>query len=300
MPVDKVLAKIERLEINGSENIAKASFDAIKELVHKSHATTPKALLKELQEARLQFERTLLEEPCLRNGMKYIFYDLGATDLVTLTKELCERIDAVLSFFDQVESKVAAQTLPLLKSGGSIFTYSYSSTVLHALQKAKKEHANFSVLLTEARPHYFGRRMALDLQKLKIPVSIAIDAAAKAHMKQADILLLGCDSVTHEEVYVAMGGELLALLAKKYEIPVYICTNSWKFDPYHLGKDGKLTQRPAKEVWEDAPIGVKIYNYMYEKLDPHLVDGIVSELGVLSHADFVRAIKEKYPWVSKH
>jgi ribose 1,5-bisphosphate isomerase len=284
----------------GSQAITRSVLLTIKEMVHRSRATTTQDLLKELHKAKESFETTALTEPCMRNSLKYIFYELHSKDLVSLTQEVCDRVDAALSYLEKVKVTVAKNAQGLIKDGSTVFIYGFSSTILQILKVAKEEGRNFSVITTEARPQGLGKEMSTEIVSLRVPVTLCVDAGMKEAIKRSDVVLLGCDAITKHEVFVRMGGELAALLASRFDIAVYLCSNSWKYDPFHVGKEGKYMDRPAREVWENAPTGVKILNNLYEKLDPSLVLGIISELGVHSHSGFVHAVQQKYPWVSKH
>lgn len=293
--------RAEMLQIpKGSETITRSVLLTFKELVHRSRATTPQALLKELQLAKERFEKTALTEPCMRNSLKYIFYEMPSKDLVSLTQEVCDRADAALSYLERAKLSVAKNSSGLIKEGSTVFVFPFSHTILQILNTAKEEGKRFSVITLENRPQNSGKDMCKEIAALKIPVTYYVDASMKEAVKRSDIVLLGCDAITKHEIFVHMGGELVALLASRLQIAVYLCSTSWKFDPFHVGKEGRYLDRPAREVWEDAPNGVKIMNNLYEKLDPSLILGIISEIGVHPHSSFVRAVQQKYPWVSKH
>ena len=94
--------------------------------------------------------------------------------------------------------------------------------------------------------------------------------------------------------------ETLNYLKKKYEIPVYVCTNSWKFDPKTIfGFPEIIEKRPKNEVWNNPPKGVNIINPAFEKIDPDLITAIISELGILRPDNFISEVQKRYPWMIK-
>jgi methylthioribose-1-phosphate isomerase len=78
---------------------------------------------------------------------------------------------------------------------------------------------------------------------------------------------------------------MFAEIATKYfKIPVYCCSHSWKFSSGNI----EIEQRPAKEVWPNAPKNVIVHNPAFEIAEAKHIKGIVSELGILSFNQFVK------------
>ena len=112
-------------------------------------------------------------------------------------------------------------------------------------------------------------------------------------------MLLGADAVTSEgKVINKIGSELFTEIADRYEVPVYVCTDSWKFDPKSVfGYEEEIEKRKPTEIWPTAPRGVKIANFAFEKVNPDLITGIISELGIYKPSIFVEEVKRAYPWM---
>ena len=80
---------------------------------------------------------------------------------------------------------------------------------------------------------------------------------------------------------------MVATVAKRYGIPVYICAPTSTIDMNtKTGDDIKIEQRPAEEVTEMwyqermAPQGVKVFNPAFDVTDHDLITGIVTEYGI--------------------
>jgi ribose 1,5-bisphosphate isomerase len=168
-----------------------------------------------------------------------------------------------------------------------------------ALRLAKRQGKKFAVHVTETRPMLQGRITATELASAKIPVTIFADSAGRLALKKADIALLGADAITSEgKVINKIGSELLALVAEKLDVPLYICSDSWKFDPKSVfGFERELETRSQKEIWNRPPKGISISNFVFEKIDASLITGIISELGVCKPESLVHDIKITYPWM---
>ena len=190
--------------------------------------------------------------------------------------------------FEQDRQKIAKFGAALIKNDSIIFTHCHSSTVVDILKEARAQGKRFEVHNTEARPKYQGRITATDLSKAGIKVCHYVDSAAIGAMAKADMFLIGADWISPKGVANKIGTELFAEIATKYfKIPVYCCAHSWKFSSQHI----EIEQRPAKEVWPDAPKNVIIHNPAFEVAEAKHIKGIVSEFGITNYANFINKAK---------
>jgi ribose 1,5-bisphosphate isomerase len=188
-----------------------------------------------------------------------------------------------------------------IKNGMVVFTHCHSSTVMSVLIEAKKQGKRFAVHNTETRPRLQGRKTAKELSNAGIKVRHYVDSAARLALKGADIMMIGADAITSEgRVINKIGSELFAEVAHRYDIPVYVCTNSWKFDPETVfGFTEEIEQRTAEEVWARPPKNVIIDNKAFEIIRPELIAGAITELGIYEPQILVEEIKREYPWMVK-
>ena len=63
------------------------------------------------------------------------------------------------------------------------------------------------------------------------------------------------------------------------------------------GKETKIEYRSTKEIWENPPKGLKILNPAFEKINPKLITGIISELGILTPEEFTDKVIKNYKWM---
>ena len=125
---------------------------------------------------------------------------------------------------------------------------------------------------------------------LNIPVTLFVDSAMRLAIKKAKLAMIGADSITVDgEVINKIGSELAADTCNHFKVPLYIITNSWKFDLCSLYmKEVPIEKRPTSEIWENKPKGVNVMNPAFEKIHSGSIKAIVSELGVLSPKEFVK------------
>nr|VDS11052.1 R15P Isomerase [uncultured Candidatus Pacearchaeota archaeon] len=269
-----ICKEIKNLKIQGAENVAKAGLKALS-LKHDKNSIR---ILLSLRPT----------EPLLKNC---IFRALAFENIY-------DGIHNSLFHLDVAKENISKHGINLIRDNTIIFTHCHSSSVMNILIEAKKQGKKFKVYSTETRPLFQGRRTAKELIENKIPVIQIIDSAARHAIKKADIILFGADAITDERIYNKIGSELYAIIAKNYDIPIYIATDSWKFDYASIyGEEIPVEERNADEIWKNRPKGVQIENPAFEKIHPTLIDGIVSEIGILDHKEFIRRVISRYPWI---
>jgi len=295
----RILTDIKELKVQGAQNIARSSLYALKQKASTSKSITKGRFLTELNQAKAQLFSSRSTEPCMRNCLNYVLTRLDESNLSALKAEFYARIEKALLHLETTEEKIAEIGSTKIKSGITLFTHCHSSTVINILKKAKQQQKFFEVHNTETRPLFQGRITAQELSKLGIPVTLFVDSAARFALKKSDIMLIGADAITSEgKVINKIGSELFAEIANKFDIPVYVCTDSWKFDAASVfGYEEDIEIRKSNEIWKRPPKGVKIHNYAFEKIDPYLITGIISELGIYRPEIFVEELKRNYSWM---
>lgn len=284
MNYDETLQKIKSLEIQGAENIAIAAVQAFSEKLKE----TPDE--EKLQGYIRELSSLRETEPALRNGLKYCFLNFKKDPAVAET---------VVNYFKTSKEKIAEIGAKKIHDGMTIFTHCHASTVTKILVTAWQQGKRFKVRNTETRPKFQGRKTATELAKAGIPVIHSVDSAGRLGLKDSDLFLFGADAVTVEgNVVNKIGTTMFTEFAMLYQIPVYSCTNSWKFDPETIGgADEPIEERDPKEVWENSPAGVTIINPAFELTPADRISGIITELGVFKPETLVTEIQKSYPWM---
>lgn len=280
------LRGIKSLEIQGAENIAIAAVKAFDEKLKGATAHDVdklKGYIKELESLRAT-------EPALRNALHYCLLNFENDPKVAET---------VINYFKTSKERIAEIGAKKIHDGMTIFTHCHASTVTKILLKAWQDGKRFTVRNTETRPKYQGRKTAQELAEAGIPVIHSVDSAGRLGMKKSDMFLFGADAVTAEgNVINKIGTTMFVEFANLYQIPVYSCTNSWKFDPATIGgADEPIEERDSKEVWDAPPAGVTIINPAFELTPADKISGIITELGVFKPETLVTEIKKAYSWM---
>ncbi|MFC1810191.1 translation initiation factor eIF-2B [Patescibacteria group bacterium] len=286
MEYQEIIDKIKSLEIQGARNIAIAAAQAFG--LKLKETDDP----EELQKAHDELVATRATEPGLRNALKFCIENY---------KDDPKIAEKAVEHFAKSKEKIAEYGAKKIHDGMKVFTHCHSSTARAIIEKAWDEGKRFEVYNTETRPKFQGRKTATKLAAKGIPVTHFVDSAGRSMLRKCDLFLFGCDAVTAEGKLInKIGTEMLAEAAHESRIDAYSCTNAWKFNAETLyGEEEEIEQRDTKEVWEDPPEGVKIYNPAFEITSPDMFTGVITELGIYKGESLIEAVKEEYPWMFK-
>lgn len=147
------------------------------------------------------------------------------------------------------------------------------------------------VYCDETRPLLQGARLtAFELYSAGIKTILQCDNMASLLMKKGliDIILVGCDRVAKNgDAANKIGTSGIAILAKHYGIPFYVCAPSSTIDMGTLtGDDIPIEMREKTEVskmwYKDMMTieGVDIFNPAFDVTDHSLITGIITEKGL--------------------
>ena len=124
-------------------------------------------------------------------------------------------------------------------------------TALGVLRAANDEGKRIKVICDETRPLCQGARLSVfEMQQEKIPVKLAVDSAA-GHLMQKGMVnkvVIGADRVAKGGVANKIGSLLVALAAKRFNIPFYVAAPKSTFDSENSIYDVEIEERDADEV----------------------------------------------------
>lgn len=200
--------------------------------------------------------------------------------------------------------------LSLLKDGDGILTHCNAGqlaavkygTALSPIYLGHEKGFRLKVFSCETRPLLQGARLtAFELLSDGINTTLICDNMASQVMKNGWVqaVFTGCDRVAaNGDTANKIGTSGLAILAKFYHIPFYICTPASTIDfDTATGADIPIEERPAYEVtdmWYDklmAPEGVKVYNPAFDVTEHELITAFVTEYGI-AYPPYNTSLKE--------
>ena len=220
----------------------------------------------------------------------------GVNAIVQALKEESEQIR---DEDEQVCLSIGEHGLKLLKPGWGILTHCNAGTLATAkygtalapIYLGLEKGYDFKVFADETRPLLQGARLtAWELSEAGVDVTLICDNMASVVMKEGKInaVLVGCDRVAaNGDSANKIGTSGVAILAKHYKIPFYICAPLSTIDlDCPTGEQIHIEQRPTSEVKEKwytvpmAPKDVKAYNPAFDVTDHQLITGIITPNGV--------------------
>ena len=244
-----------------------------------------KALLIELHDFLKAAEKDV-KEPLVLNAIHYVIKNIQGDDITHMKEHIRLKIGRARSFIEEADDKIAKAAASKIPKGSVIFTHGHSSSVIAVLKHAQQEKKNIHVNITESRPTLQGRKTAEALAALSIPITYYVDSAMRIALKESDLALLGCNAITNDQKIISqIGSELCAETAKKFEIPLFICTNAWKIDTQGIFNFTNNTK--YDHVWQYAPANAKLDSHLFEQIDHALVTAIISELGIFKPKVFL-------------
>ena len=151
--------------------------------------------------------------------------------------------------------------------------------------------SDMHVYCDETRPLLQGARLtSFELYNAGINTTLQCDNMASILMKSGkiDIIFVGCDRVAaNGDAANKIGTSGVAILAKHYGIPFYVCAPSSTIDmATPTGDKIPIEERDPNEVTEMwykermAPEGVDVYNPAFDVTDHELITGIITEKGL--------------------
>lgn len=299
----QVVEDIRTLRIQGATNIAIEGVKAFASLATRLEASSLDNLFEELEKARYVLATARATEPALRNGLRYVVYNLHEeANSVQEAKEIANSFtQEYVNLLKESKSKVISYGAHRIKPGSTIMTHCHSSLSTGVILEAHNQGKDIRVFCTETRPLYQGRITAKELVEAGISTTQVVDSAMRwvLNRHDVDIIITGADAITSQGTVInKIGTRLLALAAKEMDIPFYTAINLLKYDPEtSIGKLSEIEMRAGTEIWENPPEGLNFLNPAFETVSSDLIDGIITESGVFSPSIVYMIIKEKYPFM---
>jgi methylthioribose-1-phosphate isomerase len=229
--------------------------------------------------------------------------------LIAEMRDECQRIKA-----EDIDvcRRIGEYGLTLIEDGYGLLTHCNAGqlcackygTATAPMYLAHEKGYKIKVYCDETRPLLQGARLtAYELHSAGIDTTLLCDNMSASLMKSGAInaVFTGCDRVAaNGDAANKIGTSMVALAAKRYGVPFYICAPTSTIDINTPNGDAiKIEQRKPEEVTEMwykermAPEGIGVYNPAFDVTDNELITGIVTEHGVL-RAPYDKAIAKLF------
>ncbi len=202
--------------------------------------------------------------------------------------------------------------LTLVKPGDGLLTHcnagqlatSKYGTATAPMYLGHERGYNFKVFCDETRPLLQGARLtSFELSSAGIDTTLICDNMASTVMKNGWInaVFTGSDRIAaNGDAANKIGTSGIAILAKHYGIPFYICAPSSTIDfSLQSGEMIPIEERKGDEIskmWYKmpmAPENVKTYNPAFDVTNHELITAIVTERGI-AYPPYEKSLKEMF------
>ncbi len=230
----------------------------------------------------------------------------------TIIKEMHDECERIKAEDIDVCRRIGEYGLTLINEGDGILTHCNAGqlcackygTATAPMYLAHERGYNIKVYCDETRPLLQGARLtAFELHSAGIDTTLLCDNMSASLMKSGAVnaIFVGCDRVAaNGDAANKIGTSMVALAAKRYGVPFYVCAPTSTIDiNTPTGDDIKIEQRKPEEVTEMwykermAPEGIGVYNPAFDVTDNELITGIITEYGILK-APYDTAIKQLF------
>ncbi len=174
-------------------------------------------------------------------------------------------------------------------NAGALATAGYG-TALGVVRSAFETDPTLQVIACETRPRLQGARLtSWEMVQENIPVTLITDNMSAWLMKQGrvDLVVVGADRIAaNGDTANKIGTYLLAIAAKRHNIPFYVAAPSSTIDPQIAnGDEIPIEVRPDEEIYwihdeTICPEGVSFYNPAFDVTPAELITAIITEKGV--------------------
>ncbi len=300
--VEETAKRIRSMEVRGAGRIAREAALALRTWAAKSKARSLGEFIKGLEEAGQLLISARPSAVSLPNAVRFVIYrskKANATKLEDLRRTTISVADAFIEGSEKAVERIGDIGARRISDGDVILTHCHSAAALAIIKTAWAQGKKLEVITTESRPFYQGHITARELSKEGIPVTMIVDSAVRAFVKQVDKVIVGADSIASNGALInKIGTSQVALAAHEARVLFLVAAESYKFHPETLvGEPVEIEERDVREVAdpEEFP-GVRIRNPGFDVTPPEYIDLIITEKGVIPPQAAFAVIREEFGW----
>ena len=186
-------------------------------------------------------------------------------------------------------------------NAGALATAGDYGTALGVIRGAIDAGKRIAVIADETRPFLQGLRLtAWELAKDNIPVTVITDNMAGHVMKSGKVnaVVVGADRIAaNGDAANKIGTYMVAVLARKHEIPFYVAAPISTLDlTLKTGDEIPIEERDGREIThigtnQLGPEGVDVHNPAFDVTPADLITAIITDKGV-ARAPYLESLKE--------
>lgn len=295
---------VKTLKVRGAPAIGVFAGICVAVLINKLKTNDKEEIIKELDFICNDFEKCRPTAVNLRWALHKMFDEGKNSEPLKIKDNLKNLALKMIDDDIAVCRKIGEYGAELLKDKNSVLTHCNAGrlaavrygTALAPIYIAKEQGHNIRVFADETRPLLQGARLtSFELCDAGIDTTLICDNTASAVMARGliDAVLVGCDRVAKNgDTANKIGTSAVAVLAKHYGIPFYVCMPFSTFDfSLENGSQIIIEEREGLEVtdyWYKermAPGKVKTMNLAFDVTEASLITAFITEKGVIKPSE---------------
>jgi ribose 1,5-bisphosphate isomerase len=306
MDVDSAVEKIRSMEVRGAGRIARFAVSTVSDQVSKSDKTDLADLKSDLMKIFQTLNASRPTAVSLKNSLRYIYQhslaqfqeDKGtAEDLRNRVMEACS------SFIEKSEGavkKIGELGSDRIQDGSTLQTHCNSQLALSAIIEAHNQGKSIKVFASESRPWYQGHLTVRELAEANVHVTLIVDSAVRYFMEKVDAVFVGADTILADgELINKIGTSQIALAAKEFGVPFYVCAETYKFSPdslFNPDHEVIIEERDPAEVVPDQNSfkGINIANPVFDRTPPEYITEYITEIGAFKPSKVKELIESEF------
>jgi ribose 1,5-bisphosphate isomerase len=295
---------IKTMRIRGASLIAKSAAQALRIAAERysGDAGGFKPYITKVANLLLQTRPTAVSLP---NAVYYVLNRTLSSSVSEARETVIRSSDEFIRMVDESHRRIMEYGSKLIQDEYVVFTHCHSTAVVDIILQAFREGKRVEVMNTETRPLFQGRITLRELAKNGVKVTHVPDSAVRHFIKNANIVIVGADTITSDGYLVnKVGTSHLALAAWEAGIPFYSAAEFIKFSPASLeGGEVVIEFRSASEVLDIYPggladelrrLGVEVLNPAFDFTPPELITAFITNLGIIPPQLSLLIIKEMF------
>lgn len=305
--IEQLHRDIEEIKVQGATNVAIATLEGMKKALELDYKD-PENLIDSVLEIGNYLAYARPNEPMAQNAVLYIQYLFNerAIDRFPIEEEKKLIISICEEFLDQIsqeKKELLEINVPKLRQVDHVLTHCHSSTAVSLIKGIAEGDDDFTAVCTETRPRYQGRKTAVNLLDAGIDTTLIADSAAESFVigrgsKSVSTVFIGCDAITMRGHCInKIGSWGIAMAAHESGKKLYVVTPLLKIDHDSAYHEIEIEVREDKELWDEAPKGLEMYNPAFEVVDSQLIAGFVTEFGILKPNEIADTVEKNFPWL---
>lgn len=300
--LEDVWIAINHLEVRGAPLIGITAAYGLAMHIKKCHLTDKGLILNEINKAKVYLGSARPTAVNLENALKNMTEKIAEFPSAhAIQVNLIERAFSLHDEDKKISECIGHFGADILPENGTVLTYcnagllatgNHLGTALAPVYTALSLGKKVEVYACETRPVLQGARLTtFELVNAGVPTTLIADNMIGwlLSTKKIDAIFVGCDRVAKNGDFAnKIGTHTLAVLAKAYRVPFYVCTPSTTIDFDAASKEDIVIEyRDAEEIrsmWYKKPMvdnRVNIINPSFDCTGAEFVTGFITERGII-------------------